>query len=381
MTDSATARPSLLILSYSEIVSDARLLKQIAVFGDEYDITTCGYGAAPEGVVDHVPIPADLSVWRYPRLPVMMRRYSHAYWSNAAIVAARQALEGRRFDVVIANDVDTVGLALSLKPRAGVHADLHEYAPRMREDLLRVRVFVHPFIDWMCRTFVARAQSWTTVGDGIAAEYERRFGFRPSVVTNAAPYVDAEPSPVHDPLRLVHSGAAQEHRGLEEIIEAVQLSRAELSLDLYLVPQNPAFLDRLRTLSARTPDRVRICDPVPYARLAETLQSYDAGIHVIPPKSFNHRWALPNKMFDFVQARLGLIVGPSPEMAAYVERFGIGVVTADFAAAGIARTLDAITPDDVRNWKAASHEHARELSSDEQVKVWKSAVDGLIGSA
>lgn len=381
MMPSAGAKPSLLILSYSEIVSDARLLKQIAVFGDDYDITTCGYGAAPEGVVEHVPIPADLSVWRYPRLPVMMRRYSHAYWSNAAIVAAQKALEGRRFDVVIANDVDTVGLALSLKPRAGVHADLHEYAPRMREDLLRVRVFVHPFIDWMCRTFVARAQSWTTVGDGIAAEYERRFGFRPAVVTNAAPYVAAEPSPVHEPVRLVHSGAAQENRGLEEIIAAVQLSRGDFTLDLYLVPQDPAFLERLRTLAAQTPGRVRICDPVPYARLAETLQSYDAGIHVIPPKSFNHRWALPNKMFDFVQARLGVVVGPSPEMSAYVNRFGIGAVTPGFSVPEIAHTLDSITAEDVAAWKAAAHAHARELSSEQQVKVWKGAVDALVASA
>lgn len=380
MTESAAGRPRLLIISFSEIVSDARLLKQIAVFRDDYDITTCGYGAAPDGVADHVVVPADLSVWRYPRVPVMMRRYSHAYWTNAAIVAAQTALAGHDFDVVLANDVDTVGLALSLKPRHGVHADLHEYAPRMREDLLRVRIFVHPFIDWMCRTFVARAQSWTTVGDGIAAEYHRRFGFRPAVVTNAAPFVAAEPSPVHAPLRLVHSGAAQEHRGLEEIIEAVQLSSADLSMDLYLVPQDPAFLDRLRTLAARAPHRVRICDPVPYARLAETLQSYDVGIHVIPPRSFNHRWALPNKMFDFVQARLGVVVGPSPEMAAYVDRFGIGAVTPDFTVAGIARTLDGITEQEVTAWKTAAHEHARELSSEQQVKVWKSALDALAAS-
>ena len=375
------SKPRLLILSFSSIVSDARLLKQIAVFRDDYDVTTCGYGAAPAGVVDHVEIPADLSVWRYPRPLVMLRLYKRAYWSNAAIAAAHHALEGRSFDVVIANDVDTVGLALSLQPHACVHADLHEYAPRMREDLLRVRIFVHPFVDWMCRNFVARAQSWTTVGDGIAAEYRRRFGFGPTVVTNAAPFVAGEPTPVHDPLRLVHSGAAQENRGLEELIDAVQLSRADITLDLYLMQQNPAFLDRLRALAARTPDRVRVCDPVPYARLASTLRSYDVGIHVIPPKSFNHRWALPNKMFDFVQARLGVVVGPSPEMASYVERFGIGAVTPDFSAEGIARTIDSITEDDVTRWKAAAHAHARELSSEQQVKVWKSAVDALVASA
>jgi len=378
MTARAESRPRLLILSFSRIVSDARLLKQIALFRDDYDLTTCGYGPAPAGVTEHIEIPSDLEVWRYPRLLVMLRQYRRAYWTNPAVAAARAALEGRMFDVVIANDVDTVGIALSLQPRGGVHADLHEYAPRMREDLLRVRVFVHPFIDWMCRTFVARAQSWTTVGDGIAAEYRRRFGFEPGVVTNAAPYIDAEPSPAHEPLRLVHSGAAQEHRGLEEIIEAVQLTGADVTLDLYLVEQSAVFLEHLRVLAERTPARVRINAAVPYARLSATLRDYDAGIHVIPPRSFNHRWALPNKLFDFVQARLGVIVGPSPEMAAYVERYGIGAVTGGFTAAEIARTLDSIAADDVQRWKRASHGHARELSSEQQVTVWKRAVDALV---
>jgi len=379
MTDTPV-KPRLLILSFSRIVSDARLLKQVAVFRDDYVVTTCGYGPAPDGVSDHVEIPSDLEVWRYPRLLVMLRQYRRAYWSNAAIMATARALRGRSFDVVLADDVDTVGLALSLRPRAGVHADLHEYAPRMREDLLRVRVFMHPFIDWMCRTFVARAQSWTTVGEGIAREYHRRFGFESAVVTNAAPFVDARPSPVHEPIRLVHSGAAQENRGIEEIIEAVGLTRADVTLDLFLMEQSTAFLSHLREMAARMPDRVRLCDPVPYARLARTLQAYDIGIHVIPPKSFNHRWALPNKLFDFVQARLGAIVGPSPEMAAYVERYGIGAVTPGFTARDIARTLDEITPNDVAVWKNESHEHAYELSSEQQVTVWKAAVDRLVAS-
>ncbi len=42
------SRPRLLILSFSPIVSDARLLKQVRRFRDDYAVTTCGYGDAPE---------------------------------------------------------------------------------------------------------------------------------------------------------------------------------------------------------------------------------------------------------------------------------------------------------------------------------------------
>ena len=50
--------------------------------------------------------------------------------------------------------------------------------------------------------------------------------------------------------------------------------------------------------------------------VARTLNAHDVGVYVLPPVSFNHLWALPNKVFDFVQGRLALVVGPSPEMAA-----------------------------------------------------------------
>ena len=41
-----TARPTLLILSFSPIASDARVLKQVRMLAQDHDVTTCGYGPA-----------------------------------------------------------------------------------------------------------------------------------------------------------------------------------------------------------------------------------------------------------------------------------------------------------------------------------------------
>lgn len=371
-------RPRLLILSFSPIASDARVLKQVTLFRDDYAVTTCGHGPAPDGVAEHVRIPDDLAIWRYPRIPVMMRRYRHAYWANPAVHAARDALAGRAFDVVLADDVDAVGVALAVHPRHGVHADLHEYSPRQHEELRRFRLFVKPFIDWMCRRHVARASSWSTVSEGIAREYRRRFGFSPRVVTNAAPYVEATPTPVATPIRVVHSGAALRNRHLDVLVDGVRMTPGVV-LDLYLMRNDEAYLAELSAKAAASDGRVRLHDPVPYAELAGTLRGYDVGVHILPPVNFNNRWALPNKLFDYVQARLGVIVGPSPEMADYVRRYGLGAVTDDFGAAALGRTLGTLTATQVAGWKAAAHAHARELSSQNQVLVWKDAVDALAG--
>ena len=120
---------TLLILSFSDISADARVLKQVTAFRERYEVTTCGYGPAPEGVAHHVQLPSTEEVWRYSRRLLLLRQYARAYRENGAIRAATEALADRRLDVILANDVDAVPLALSLRPRAGVHADLHEFAP------------------------------------------------------------------------------------------------------------------------------------------------------------------------------------------------------------------------------------------------------------
>ena len=122
---------------------------------------------------------------------------------------------------------------------------------------------------------------------------------------------------------------------------------------------------------------MRIHPPVAPHELPATLNAHDVGVYVLPPVSFNHLWALPNKVFDFVQGRLALVVGPSPEMAALVRRHGLGVVTDDFTPESLARALDGLTAEDVRRFKAASDAAAQELSAERQVVGWARAVDTL----
>ena len=237
-------RPSLLILSFSPIASDARVLKQVRLFAADFDVTTCGYGPAPDGVVEHLEIPAAAEHWRKDPKWLLSRQFRRVYWGNAAVRAAQGQLGGREFDVVLANDVDTVPLALSLRPRRGVHADLHEYSPRQNTELRRWRWFVAPYMRWLCRRFVTRADSVTTVGRGLAEEYAREFGIRAGIVTNAAPYAELEPGQVArgGPLRLVHAGVALRGRTLEVMLDAVAATTADVSLDLYLMPNVPPYL-------------------------------------------------------------------------------------------------------------------------------------------
>jgi len=78
-----------------------------------------------------------------------------------------------------------------------------------------------------------------------------------------------------------------------------------------------------------------------------------------------------------VQARLGVLVGPSPETAEFVRMTSIGRVTEGFGPDAIARALDDLAADEVSAWKSASHSQAKELSAEPQIAVWRRAIDAL----
>jgi len=371
-------RPTMLILSFSPIAADARVLKQVQEFTKDHDVVTCGYGDAPDGVTEHIRLWGDPPVDPPNGRLITLRQRRIAFWMLPGVRAARAALRGRRFDVAIANDVEAVAVASELEPRAGVLADLHEYSPRLHEEHAPWMRHIAPYVRLLVRRYVRRAQAWTTVGEGIAAEFEREFGFRPEVVTNAAPFREGEPRPVGTPLRLVHSGAGLRNRRLEETITAV----AEVpgaTLDLYLTRNHPDYIAELRELAARAEGRVRVLDPVPYRELTERLADYDVGVFLLPPENFSYLWALPNKLFDYVQARLGVVVGPSPEMARLVQEHGLGVVAEGFDAQDLAEALRSLTAADVEAYKRAAHAAARELSAERQVAVWRRIIDRMEG--
>lgn len=372
-----TGRPSLLILSISRIVSDPRVLKQVALFRDRYDVTTCGQGPAPGGVVEHVELPANARGWVDDRIALLTHRYRRAYRKISGVSAAMDKLPVGAFDAILANDLNTVPLALALEPRRGVHADLHEFAPREKEDDLKWRLFVAPFLRWLCRKYLARAASITTVSSGIALEYQKRFGVSADVVTNASPHVDLEPLPVGDTIRLIHTGAAFRARRLENYIRAMEGLPPGISLDFYLTPNDPEYLEELKLLAGHLAT-VAFHNPVPYSALVETTHRYDVALSVFAPTTFNIAHGLPNKFFEAVQARIGLIIGPSPEMARIVERYDLGAITDDFEVASLRKTIGALTPERIAEWKAAAQRAAGPLSAEEQNRGWSQPIARLL---
>lgn len=379
-------KPRILILTYSLISREPRALKQINYFSDDYEVTTAGFGPAPDSRLQHIQLeqkdPHSGSFLARMRYLLLMgfRLYRLRDKYDLRDRSAFDLLSDQEWDVVVAHDLKSVTIANRLRSKHGVLLDLHEYAPLQGDEALAWRLLIAPYFRWLCRTEVQRAAAVTTVSQGILDKYEKEFGVKSTLVVNATPYQDLTPGPVSSPIRLVHSGSPARARRLEVMVEAVRDTTAKVTLDLFLIDGGSAYLAQLKALAGDS-ERIRFRDAVPYADLVSTLNGYDLGISVLPPVNFNHLWALPNKFFDYVQARLGVIIGPSPEMKRIVDEYGIGGVADDFSAESLARLLDRLTPEQVEGWKQNAQRHARELSSEEQVKVWGRVVKDLLASS
>ena len=360
--------PKILIISFSPIYRDARVLREISALAELGDVTSVGYGPAPPHVADHLQVPDGAKSLPQTPAGVLNLGLRRLRASELAAPAAREAtrlVDGREFDVVVANDARAIPTAFAVAHGAPVWADMHEWAPEERTHVMSWRLLVAPLMDHICREYLDRCAAVTTVAASIADLYRERYGVAPRLVRNAAPYADLEPCALRGDgvIRLVHSGGAVAGRNIETMIDAVKAAAPHLTLDLYLVPGNDGGR-YLRTLRhrARGCSRIAFRKPVAPAELPHTLNEYDVGIFWIPPFNTNARLTLPNKIFDFIQARLAVAAGPTIEMARIINKFGIGVVTEDFKLDSITAALNALTPQDVSSYKSCSIKAARELS-------------------
>jgi hypothetical protein len=123
---------------------------------------------------------------------------------------------------------------------------------------------------------------------------------------------------------------------------------AGVSLDLYLVeaPRQSRTLKSLKKLTAKY-ENCSVKSPVPSSELPSVISKYDAGLVFIAPSNFSLRHCMPNKLFDCIQARRPVIVGPSPDMADFVKKYDIGFVCPTFDVDDLRKTIIGISRADL----------------------------------
>jgi glycosyltransferase involved in cell wall biosynthesis len=379
----------ILILVLSNLKHDARVMRQIDFLKHEYAIIVACYDIAPTANCYALLLPRfTLTFFRRSVIAVLLllKRFS---WAYSILFPYRrflvEQLKNEHYDLIIANDIETLPLAFHLKRnQTKVLFDAHEYAPRHFENKLWWRIFFQPFNTFFCKKYIPLVDGMTTMGQGIANEYEKNFGVKPVVVTNSTYYYELKPLKISDPsIRLVHHGIVNRSRKIELIIEIMQHLPEHFTLDLVLLvpsissPDTVVYLNELKSITAKN-QRIRFPDPVSSHEIVPMLYAYDMGIILAPPINFNYANGLPNKLYDYIQGRLGVITGPTPEIAKIVNDFGLGIVADDFTPISIALKVAEVTREKVNQFKEASDRAAIELSAEKNRAILQKMVASIL---
>ncbi len=404
------SKKTILIICYNTLHNDPRVLRQIKVLKNDFRVVTAGYSDSNLGVEhiqlkDYVYKMIDF-FFKYPYLfrkffagltqiylktsgfrhkvqmsvlqfPLWKKYYfEKRYWTKMEL-ANYESMKNVQADIILANDIHALPMAVKVrKKNAKIVFDAHEYHPEELNEIPEWRKNEKPFIKYLCAKYIKQADLMFTVSEPIAKEYEKKYAITSIVITNAPPFVQLSPVEVTSKIKLVHHGGAVKERLLEETIGVMNFLDDNYTLDLMLIGSDNSYLGLLKQ-KFENDTRIKFNDPVPTSEISKKINQYDIGVYILPPLNFNNINALPNKFFEFIQARLMVAIAPMPAMAEIVKKYNVGVVAEDYSSRSLADAIKKLSKEEIYNCKKNSEAAAMELSEEKNKQTLLSEIKKL----
>lgn len=285
-------------------------------------------------------------------------------WTNRLRRLAR-SLRGKSYDLILVHELHMLPFAFAVaRDDSKVVFDAREFYPAQMSDNLLWRLLFQPTNQWLCREFLQKCDLIFTVSEGLAELYRQMFSVRAEVLLSCADYWDVSPRETDEKqIRLIYHGIANKSRRTDLMIKAMDHVRSEFCLDVMAVCPNRRYARYLERLAAER-NNVRLISPVEFERIVPKLTEYDIGIFVVPETNVNLKHCMPNKLFEFIQGRLAVLVGPSPDMKSFVEKNRIGFVTNDFSDNAIASKINQLSAKDIDFFKSNTTSAACRFNGD-----------------
>lgn len=137
---------------------------------------------------------------------------------------------------------------------------------------------------------------------------------------------------------LVYQGMIFEGRGLELAIKSIKhLDNAHL-----VVLGRGGYRTKLENLAKTLGviNRIHFLGEVQYSQLLNYTSGADIGLTLIEPISLSYKLALPNKLFEYCQAKIPIIATKLPAIERIFEKFKIGeLVEPDISAENLSKVI------------------------------------------
>lgn len=233
----------------------------------------------------------------------------------------------RKADIIVANDLDTLlaSYVSSVVKSSKLVYDSHEYFTELPE--LVHRPFIRNVWLKLEQIILPRIKSSYTVCHSIANVYEEKYGINMGVVRNAPLKqkfnIDAT---LFNPKIIIYQGAINIGRGIEEAVYAMKYIK-DAVLWIYGAGD---IENEVKSLikSEGLQKKVILKGRLPFEKLHEQTQCASLGLCVEKGEEMglSYYFALPNKLFDYIQAGIPVIVNDLPEKRRIIDEYGVGFI-------------------------------------------------------
>jgi glycosyltransferase involved in cell wall biosynthesis len=282
-------------------------------------------------------------------------------------------------EVLLANDLDTLlpnFLICKLFNKPLVY-DSHELFTEVPE--LIDRPFQKNFWLKIEKIILPKIKYCYTVSNSIADYYNDKYNTDFKVVKNYPKQIkkitkSRFPFEIENKKLILYQGALNKGRGLELMIytmsfieEAlfVLIGDGDIKNELKYLVEQKNLQEKVKLISKMSPAELKNLTPL--AHLGVSLEE-DLGL--------NYRYALPNKLFDYIQANIPVLVSDLPEMKRVVLKYNFGEIVTNRNPKALAEQIKTILTKD--NYKKTLKVAAKLLTWENEekklIKIYKNFV-------
>jgi glycosyltransferase involved in cell wall biosynthesis len=251
-------------------------------------------------------------------------------------------------DILVANDLDTLlpNYLISKIQRKKIVFDSHELFPEIPELVNRPKVKkIWSFLEkWM----VPKLQNNYTVCDSIANFYKQNYASSFETIMNLPNKKEVKKATFsfetnHKKI-ILYQGALNIGRGLENLLETMKFLEDHL---LVIIGEGDIYNSLKDSISSKSlNNKVILLGKIAPKELHELTPLADLGVSLEEDLGLNYRFALPNKIFDYMQAEVPILVSDLPEMRAIVTNYNVGEIVKNTIPAALATQIKEVLKKD-----------------------------------
>lgn len=261
--------------------------------------------------------------------------------------------------VLLANDLDTLlpNYIISKIKKWPLVYDSHEYFTEVPELVNRPKV--QRIWQSIEQSILPNLTYTYTVSQPIADAYLRKYGVSFKLIRNLPQAYSIDPN-IEKKNVVIYQGALNVGRGLEELIEAMP----EVNAQLWIAGDGDVANQlNQQVMELQLSNKVIFLGRLNANKLKEITQQAKLGVSLEKEMGLNYTYALPNKLFDYIQAGVPVLVSPLQEMKKIVSQYSVGEILESSYPKTIASQINRmLTSDSYTQWQSNCITAAQELN-------------------